>query len=227
MFTTPEVQTYLSDRTSGPVDADDIVDAFDNLTRLSLTTTDPEASTVRIHGLLQRVVREATPTDHTAKLAITAADALHAIWPAIERGREHAQALRANTTALHTHAGPLLLNPTHGVHPVLFTAGRSLGDTGQVTAAITYFHTLHESATHHLGPDHPDTLTTRNNLAHWRGEAGTRSGRPPPVRICSLIDCGCSVLTTPTPSPSVATSPTGVVERGSGRGGRRLRGSAR
>ena len=23
-----------------------------------------------------------------------------------------------------------------------------------------------------LGPDHPDTLTTRNNLAYWRGEAG-------------------------------------------------------
>jgi predicted Rossmann fold nucleotide-binding protein DprA/Smf involved in DNA uptake len=23
-----------------------------------------------------------------------------------------------------------------------------------------------------LGPDHPHTLTTRHNLAHWRGEAG-------------------------------------------------------
>jgi hypothetical protein len=27
-----------------------------------------------------------------------------------------------------------------------------------------------------LGPDHPDTLTTRNNLAYWRGEAGDASG---------------------------------------------------
>jgi hypothetical protein len=22
-----------------------------------------------------------------------------------------------------------------------------------------------------LGPDHPDTLTTRHHVAHWRGEA--------------------------------------------------------
>ncbi|MET0236075.1 MAG: tetratricopeptide repeat protein, partial [Kibdelosporangium sp.] len=27
-----------------------------------------------------------------------------------------------------------------------------------------------------LGPDHPHTLTTRNNLAHWRGEAGDPAG---------------------------------------------------
>jgi len=23
-----------------------------------------------------------------------------------------------------------------------------------------------------LGPDHPDTLTTRSNLAYWRGQGG-------------------------------------------------------
>ena len=33
-----------------------------------------------------------------------------------------------------------------------------------------------------LGPDHPDTLTTRANLARWRGEAGDPAGPPPPVR---------------------------------------------
>ncbi|MEU0992190.1 tetratricopeptide repeat protein [Streptomyces sp. NPDC005953] len=27
-----------------------------------------------------------------------------------------------------------------------------------------------------LGPDHPDTLTTRSNLARWRGEAGDAVG---------------------------------------------------
>jgi hypothetical protein len=27
-----------------------------------------------------------------------------------------------------------------------------------------------------LGPDHPDTLATRYNLAHWRGEAGDAAG---------------------------------------------------
>ncbi|HEY5151266.1 MAG TPA: tetratricopeptide repeat protein, partial [Mycobacterium sp.] len=27
-----------------------------------------------------------------------------------------------------------------------------------------------------LGPDHPDTLSTRSNLASWRGEAGDPAG---------------------------------------------------
>jgi len=27
-----------------------------------------------------------------------------------------------------------------------------------------------------LGPEHPDTLTTRNNLAYWRGRAGDAAG---------------------------------------------------
>ncbi|MFI9008856.1 tetratricopeptide repeat protein, partial [Actinosynnema sp. NPDC053489] len=27
-----------------------------------------------------------------------------------------------------------------------------------------------------LGPDHPDTLTTRGNLAFWRGRAGDPAG---------------------------------------------------
>ena len=27
-----------------------------------------------------------------------------------------------------------------------------------------------------LGPEHPDTLTTRANLAHWTGEAGDAAG---------------------------------------------------
>jgi hypothetical protein len=27
-----------------------------------------------------------------------------------------------------------------------------------------------------LGPDHPDTLTTRHNLAHWRDKASDTSG---------------------------------------------------
>ncbi|EPJ42212.1 hypothetical protein STAFG_0729 [Streptomyces afghaniensis 772] len=27
-----------------------------------------------------------------------------------------------------------------------------------------------------LGPDHPNTLSTRNNIAYWRGEAGDAAG---------------------------------------------------
>ena len=79
-----------------------------------------------------------------------------------------------STTALTHHAEDALWQPDG--HPVLFRAGTSLGETGQVTAAIDHFQHLTEAALTRLGPDHPDTLTTRNDLAHWRGEAGDATG---------------------------------------------------
>ncbi|MEU8186366.1 tetratricopeptide repeat protein [Micromonospora carbonacea] len=170
VFITPAVLTHLTAWTGVPVDNDDVTDALDNLAKLSLASIDD--GRVRVHGLLQRVVREATPTAHTAGLAVTAADALQGVWPEVERDREHAQALRDNTAILHAHIGPLLWNTADGAHRVLFTAGDSLGETGQVRAAIDYFHTLHTTAIHHLSPDHPRTLSTRHQLAFWRGKAG-------------------------------------------------------
>jgi Tetratricopeptide repeat len=59
---------------------------------------------------------------------------------------------------------------------VLFRAGRSLGEAGLVIAAIAHFERLAVAATTKLGPDHPDTLTTRSNVAFWRGEAGDAAG---------------------------------------------------
>lgn len=38
------------------------------------------------------------------------------------------------------------------------------------------------------GPEHPDTLTSRHNLAHWTGEAGDQAGRG----ICSRSCCPTS-----------------------------------
>ncbi|MFD0742679.1 tetratricopeptide repeat protein [Phytohabitans flavus] len=49
-----------------------------------------------------------------------------------------------------------------------------------------------------LGPDHPDTLTTRNSLAYWRGKRGTRPAPSRRSRRCSPTSCGCSARTTPT-----------------------------
>jgi hypothetical protein len=178
LFTTDTTLTYLTGRrdTDRPVDADDAIDALHCLHRLNLITLDQTNNAVRVHGLVQRAVREATPTEHAAALAVTAADALVEIWPDIERDPRIGQILRANTAALNSHPGPLLWDADTGGHRVLFIAGRSLGGTGLVTAAVGYFHTLHTTAEHHLGPDHPDTLATRNNLAQSRGEAGDPAG---------------------------------------------------
>ncbi|MUN41679.1 tetratricopeptide repeat protein [Actinomadura sp. NEAU-AAG5] len=136
---------------------------------------------IRVHQLVQRATREALaahpdlgPELFTA-LADTAADALLAVWPQAERD-EFGQILRANTTALTRAAEPALWNPDTGGHHVLFKAATSLGETGQAAAARDAYTTLHATALHHLGPDHPHTLAIRNNLAKGQGETGDAAG---------------------------------------------------
>ncbi|THA23053.1 tetratricopeptide repeat protein [Streptomyces sp. A1547] len=146
------------------------------LNRLSLIDHNPSSPhhTVRVHQLLQRAVRDPLPTDQHGRLARTAADALMAAWPEIERDTSLAQALRANTEVLTLHADGALYQPD--AHLVLFRTGQSLGEAGQTTAAFHYFLQLANDTQHHLGPDHPNALTARRNLAYWRGEAGDAAG---------------------------------------------------
>ncbi|SDD95663.1 tetratricopeptide repeat protein [Actinokineospora iranica] len=73
-------------------------------------------------------------------------------------------------------AGNYLWHPDG--HPLLFRAGESLGEAGQVTAAIAYYDDLHTTATTHLGPDHPDTLATRHNLAYWNARVEDHDSAP-------------------------------------------------
>ena len=49
------------------------------------------------------------------------------------------------------------------------------------------------------GDDHPDTLTTRSNIASWTGECGDRPGRCACSRSCCPTWCGSWARTTPTP----------------------------
>ncbi|UWE12241.1 tetratricopeptide repeat protein [Actinacidiphila bryophytorum] len=144
------------------------------LHRLSLIdhTPDTPARAVRVHALIQRTTRDTLTSDQHTTCTRTAADALFQAWPYIERDTDLAQALRANTTVLTGHAEPTGCLHQPDAHDVLFRTGRSLGDVGQSAAAGDHFQHLTETTTHHLGPDHPHTLATRHNLAHWRGEAG-------------------------------------------------------
>ncbi|EFL27520.1 putative ATP/GTP binding protein [Streptomyces himastatinicus ATCC 53653] len=160
-----------------PVSARDAVHALRALHRLSLIDHTPDTAhqAVRVHQLIQRATRDAlTPHQHD-QLARTAADALVAAWPDIERDTELAQTLRANTTALTGHAEDAMY-PSDGVHGVLIYAGYSLGHAGQVAAAIEYFHRMADVAHGRLGPDHPVTLTIRGELFRFRGEAGDAAG---------------------------------------------------
>lgn len=50
------------------------------------------------------------------------------------------------------------------------------GQAGDAAGAVAQFDTLVQDTTTALGPDHPNTLTARGNLALWRGHAGDPAG---------------------------------------------------
>ncbi|MFE0257247.1 FxSxx-COOH system tetratricopeptide repeat protein [Streptomyces sp. NPDC059010] len=179
LTSTPALTHLTQHRTKGQdvtpasvITAVEAVGALRALDRLSLINHNPATphQAIRVHQLIQRATRDTLTPDEHDQLARTTADALTSAWPAIERDTGLAQSLRTNATALIRTAGDGLYEP--GAHVVLYRAGRSLGEAGQVTAAKTHFHRLAETISHHLGPDHPDTRTARHELARWRGEAG-------------------------------------------------------
>jgi hypothetical protein len=163
-------------------------DALWALQRLSLLSVDDSTAArgVRVHALVQRVVREHLPAARSEPAARAAADALLEVWPEHDTEPVMAQALRDCADALRGHAENVLWSPDG--HPLLFRAGSSLGGVGLVNQAVTYWQQMAATSTGLLGPDHPHTLTTRHNLARWRGEAGDPAGA---ATACEqlLADC--------------------------------------
>jgi hypothetical protein len=200
VLTAPSSLTYLeTHRTTGdgPVSADTARDALTCLHRLSLASVafDQQAASVRVHALVQRVTRDQLSTDRLAIAACAAADALLHAWPETDPDGVITQVLHTNTAALqavtqdalwavrYPHRGwwkrlvaRLFRLPRHGVHQLLVHAGTSLGETGQAAAACSYYRDLYSTAEQQLGPDHPQTLFIRHELAYWQGEAGDVAG---------------------------------------------------
>jgi hypothetical protein len=150
--------------------------AVRNLHRLSLLTHDPAAGprAVRMHALAQRAALERLAPDALSELVRAAADGLVEAWPEVDRDPDLAQVLRANVSAVAQRAPDALW--AAGAHLVLFRAGRSLGEVGQVAAARDYFTELAADAAIRLGPDHPTTLRARCSTAIWRAAAGNPAG---------------------------------------------------
>ncbi|MGW7106547.1 tetratricopeptide repeat protein [Streptomyces xanthophaeus] len=155
-----------------PVAERDVKKALRVLHRLHLTDITPD-QTLRTHQLLQRTHRENLDAGTIEQLAQVAADALHETWP--ERENPASTHYRAATGSLAARATPRLPDG-NGLHAVLFQSGRTLGEVGQVTAARDYCENLLADCLRVLGPDHPDTLTTRHNLAQWSGMARDPAG---------------------------------------------------
>ncbi|WP_436800904.1 tetratricopeptide repeat protein [Streptomyces avermitilis] len=166
--------------------------AFRTLHRLSLIDHTPQTphQAVRVHQLIQRAVRDDLARDEYNQAAIAAADALVSVWPDIPRDTQLEQSLRANSTALSQCAEEALCH--RDAHHVLFRVGKSLGDTGQISAARDHFEQLVETFSRHLGPDHPDTLAARGNLVQWQGQAGDAAGAVDAFR--QLLDQAVQIL---------------------------------
>ncbi|QHA09336.1 tetratricopeptide repeat protein [Streptomyces broussonetiae] len=193
VLASPPVLTYLAEFRIGAslgqthtqqVTGQDAVGALSALQRLNLIEHSPNVPhrAVQVHQLIQRAARDAMPAADRDVAGIAAATALIAAWPETERDTALAQALRANTEALTRHAEDSLYqlgdfdDELDGVHPVLFRTGESLGEAGQIDAAIKHMQHVLDTAGAHLGRDHADTLHAAHDLAHWLGESGDFAG---------------------------------------------------
>lgn len=161
---------YGGDTGSSPVERD-IRAALGNLHLLCLI--DSDGDTVRIHALVQRVLRDALDTAAQRHFARAAGGLLLAVWPDPENDPPHSAILRANTARLREYADTLLFLPS--VHPVLFKEGLSLAECGQVGAAAAHARQMSLDCAELLGSDHPDTLVARNNHVTWLGMTGDAS----------------------------------------------------
>ncbi|MFI7174655.1 tetratricopeptide repeat protein [Streptomyces spororaveus] len=177
VFTSPAVINYLAEHRAeglrvGHITSQEALAALRVLHRLSLldhTRRSPERA-VRVHQLVQRAIRDTLTPHAQNRTARAAADALMASWPADGFDTPLVQSLRANAAALsHLAEGGLY---DGGAHWVLFRTGTSLGESGQVAAAVRHFQRLHRSAQKRLGPEHRAALAAHAHLAHWSGEAG-------------------------------------------------------
>lgn len=156
--------------------ANDARRALRNLHRLSLVTHDPADAvrSVRMHPLAQRSTVDSLDREALSAVVVTAADAVMQVWPEVERDGDLGQVLRACATVLLSRFG--VPAGGRGAHPIVFRFGRSLGEAGLVAHAIAHMQAAVADLSRGLGPDHPDTLTARYELAYWQGEAGDFAG---------------------------------------------------
>ncbi|MFF1904931.1 tetratricopeptide repeat protein [Kitasatospora sp. NPDC058218] len=160
-------------RTAAPaVSPEDALAALAVLHNYNLLTDGGPGSgprAVTIHALTARAAYDTTPNERQPHAP--AADALIALWAKHDHtDRDLASALRASSDTLALLAGDLLWK-SNG-HPLLARTGDSLLDAGLYTAAVDYWEHALSQAERILGPDHPNTLASRANLATSYSRAG-------------------------------------------------------
>jgi tetratricopeptide (TPR) repeat protein len=166
---------------SGEVGAEVVDEALGRLAGSSLLTFSVDGATVTAHRLVMRVIRERLARQHRLTAACQAAatvleaqtESLRQEW----QDRPGRRDLAEQILALHEHSASCLGDDgSELAQAMLGLRGRAvwfLGDLGDSAAqAIQIAEPLLADLERILGPDHPDTLTSRNNLAAAYRAAG-------------------------------------------------------
>jgi len=160
----PDVTPMLVPLLEDPLVPNDAVAA---LRRYSLITQAAGGS-VSVHGLVQVVTLDQIPAEHRAQWRQVAAALIEAAIPADTKSPDTWPVC----AMLLPHAQKALADHSVGMARI----ASYLGHSGSYAAARNLQSRIAEACARVYGPEHPDTLTARHELAHWTGEAGDPAG---------------------------------------------------
>ena len=155
-----EVAPVLAPLLEDPLAAGDAIAA---LRRYSLVTPAAGGS-VSVHRLVQAVTADQMPAELARQWQQAAAALIEAAIPD-DTGQPETWPVCA---ALLPHAQAALADDSDGMARI----ANYLGSSGSYAAARDLQRRVLDAREQVLGPEHPDTLTARHNLACWTGQAG-------------------------------------------------------
>jgi tetratricopeptide (TPR) repeat protein len=175
VFAAPAAGEFIAGTPSwAPGDARGPQGALRSLERTGLLTIDPAgggARVIRVHPVVQAVVRTAMPGEVRDEAARAAAGALLQAWPDDDDAQPLlAEALRSCVASLEQAAGDALWAGRS--HQVLFRAGQSLDSARLSGPAVAHWQLVASASERTLGPAHPDTLLATGQLASATLAAG-------------------------------------------------------
>jgi hypothetical protein len=142
-------------------------DAIAALRQYSLVTPAGNGS-VSVHRLVQAVTADQMPADLASEWRQATAALIEAAIP----GDTDAPETWSVCAALFPHAQAALADDSAGMTRL----ANYLGNRGSYAAAMQLHQRIADARDQALGPEHPETLTARNDLAYWTGEAGDATG---------------------------------------------------
>ena len=156
----PDVAPVLVPLLEDPLVRDDVIAA---LRRYSLITPALDGS-VSVHGLVQVITLNQIPAEHRPQWRQAAAALIEAAIPANTKSPRTWPVC----ATLLPHAQRVLADHSVGMARI----ASYLGHSGSHAAARNLQSRIAEACARVHGPEHPDTLTARHELAHWTGRAG-------------------------------------------------------